>query len=103
MEGNGASSGASISASGRYVAFQSLASNLVASDGNGAQDVFAHDRKTSATERISVDSAGSEGNGASSLPSLSSGARYVAFHSDASNLVASDGNGARDVLVHDRK
>jgi hypothetical protein len=51
---------------------------------------------------VSVDSAGVEGDGASDLPSLSSDGAFVAFESDAANLVANDGNHVEDVFVHDR-
>jgi Tol biopolymer transport system component/cold shock CspA family protein len=91
-----------ISADGRYVAFYSLASNLVPADTNGAQDVFVHDLQTRATTRASVDSAGYEGNDWSMQPAISSDGRYVAFDSLASNLVAGDTNTARDVFLHDR-
>ncbi len=98
-----------ISADGRIVAFQSLASNLVANDTNGVADVFAFDRVTGITTRVSVSSAGAEANGASSQPSLSADGRYLAFLSAASNLVANDvniGDGdetfGHDVFVHDR-
>src|SRR5262249_33836990 len=52
-----------ISADGRYVAFLSKASDLVAGDNNGKVDVFVHDRSTGTTERVSLDSAGNEANG----------------------------------------
>jgi Tol biopolymer transport system component len=93
----------SISADGRYVAFQSYASNLVAGDTNGYVDVFVHDRQTGQTTRVSVDSAGAQANGDSVLPSISADGRYVAFHSGASNLVAGDNNATYDVFVHDRQ
>ena len=101
--GNGFSFLASISSDGRYVAFESLATNLVAGDTNGTSDVFVHDRQTGATERVSLDSAGNEGNSVSFDPSISSDGRYVAFESPASNLVAGDTNGTFDVFVHDRQ
>ncbi len=93
-----------ISADGRFVAFGSLASDLVAGDTNGAADVFVHDRLTGLTERASVDSAGGQANGQSGFwsVSLSADGRYVAFASDASNLVTGDTNGQTDVFVHDR-
>ena len=103
VEGNGQSYGPSISANGRYVAFRSYASNLVPGDGNEEPDVFVHDRKKGLTTRVSVDSAGFEGNGQSYDPSISANGRYVAFRSYASNLVPEDGNGQPDVFVHDRK
>lgn len=88
---------------GSYVAFGSLASNLVAGDTNNYEDVFVHDMQTSATTRVSVDSAGVQGNNNSSNPAISADGRYVAFESFASNLVAGDTNGSRDVFVHDRQ
>jgi Tol biopolymer transport system component len=103
VEGNGPSFVPSISTDGRYVAFESLASNLVPGDGNGAFDCFVHDRQTGLTTRVSVSSAGAEGNGGSAGPSISASGRYVAFYSDASNLVPGDGNGWSDCFVHDRR
>ena len=91
-----------ISADGRYVAFSSRATNLVPGDSNGVGDVFVHDRVTGATERVSADSDGAQGNGASDYPAISADGRYVAFSSAASNLVPGDTNGASDVFGHDR-
>jgi Tol biopolymer transport system component len=102
VEGNDSSVDPSISADGQIVAFYSPASNLVAGDTNGADDAFVHDRATGITERVSVDSSGVEGNARSFAPSISANAQIVAFHSNASNLVAGDTNGAFDVFVHDR-
>jgi Tol biopolymer transport system component len=102
VEGNDWSESGSISADGRFVAFHSLASNLVAGDTNAIWDVFVHDRQTGTTERVSVDSAGIEGNDASNEPSISGDGRFVAFTSFASNLVAGDTNGDPDVFVRDR-
>ncbi len=92
----------SISADGRYVAFGSLASDLVAGDGNGAVDVFVRDLQSGVTTRVSVDTAGGDPNGQSFFDvSMSGDGRYVAFTSEASDLVPGDGNGARDVFVRD--
>ena len=102
VEGNSYSYGPSISSDGRYVAFWSQASNLVPNDTNGAADVFVHDRQTGQTTMVSVDSAGVEGNSYSYGPSISSDGRYVAFESEASNLVPNDTNGTRDVFVHEQ-
>jgi Tol biopolymer transport system component len=101
-EGNGGSAGARISADGRFVAFVSTASNLVSGDTNGFTDCFVHDRETGETTRVSVDSAGAEGNSPSFQPTLSADGRFVAFMSEATDLVAADTNGARDVFLHDR-
>jgi len=100
-EANGVSRDPSLAADGRYVAFASDANNLVANDANGTSDVFVHDIVSGMTVRVSVDSLGLEANGASERPSITGDGRYVAFESDASNLVAVDANGARDVFVHD--
>ncbi|MDQ3782416.1 MAG: hypothetical protein M3349_05690, partial [Actinomycetota bacterium] len=91
-----------ISDDGRFVAFGSFASTLVPGDANGTLDVFVHDRDTDTTERVSVDSTGGEGNGLSSGAAISGDGRFVAFFSEASNLVAGDTNGVRDIFVHDR-
>src|SRR5207244_12207618 len=89
-----------LSADGRFVAFQSAATNLVAGDTNGATDVFVHDRQTGTTERVSVASGRSQGNGSNAGPVLSADGRFVAFHGTASNLVGGDTNGTTDVFVH---
>jgi LPXTG-site transpeptidase (sortase) family protein len=101
-QGNHNSFSSSISSDGRYVAFMSTASNLVAADTNGQLDVFIHDRTTGITSLVSVDSSGAQGNGYSHDPSISSDGRYVAFWSYASNLVVGDTNGKQDIFVNDR-
>lgn len=101
-ESNKGSGFSSVSADGRYIAFQSDGSNLVPGDTNNNADVFVHDRQTGETTRISVSSSGGQGNGRSYVPSISPDARYVAFTSSASNLVPGDTNGKSDVFVHDR-
>ncbi|MBY0277111.1 hypothetical protein K2Z84_17395 [Candidatus Binatia bacterium] len=103
VQGDGPSFEPTISANGRFFAFSSIATNLVAGDGNGKADVFVHDRKTGETTRVSVDSAGGESNGHSGEPSISKDGRFVAFYSAASNLVVDDTNGVPDIFVHDRK
>jgi Tol biopolymer transport system component len=101
-EANNHNGAPSINADGRYVAFYSDSTNLVANDTNGRGDVFVHDRLSGETTRISVDSYGNEGNNWSYTPSINADGRYVAFQSEASNLVANDTNGCNDVFVHDR-
>ena len=101
-QGNVASYASAVSWDGRYVAFASGASNLVAGDTNGAQDVFVRDTTTGVTTRVSVATGATESNGASDVPAVSWDGRYVVFHSDATNLVAGDTNGKTDVFVHDR-
>jgi Tol biopolymer transport system component len=101
-QANGGSGSASISADGRSVAFESLASNLAPADTNGTWDAFVRDRLTGATERVSVSSSGAQGNSWSAYPSISADGRFVAFESWASNLVPGDTNGYPDVFVRDR-
>jgi Tol biopolymer transport system component len=102
-QANGHSLAAAISADGRYVAFYSSATNLVAGDTNGDRDVFVHDNQTGRTTRVSVASSGAQSNGQSFSPSISADGRYVAFYSDANDLVAGDTNNADDVFVHDNQ
>jgi Tol biopolymer transport system component len=100
-EANGRSWNPALSADGRYVAFPSLASNLVAGDTNAAGDIFVHDCWTGITTRVSVGALGAQANAVSDRPSISADGRYVAFESLADNLVALDTNGALDVFVRD--
>jgi archaellum component FlaF (FlaF/FlaG flagellin family) len=102
-QGNNGSGGSAITANGRYVAFSSDADNLVPGDTNGETDAFVHDRRTGATERVSIDSAGNQGNNFSGGSAISANGRFVAFWSDADNLVPGDTNGQTDAFVHDRK
>jgi Tol biopolymer transport system component len=102
VQGDNDSSAPSISADGRYVAFWSMASNLVAGDTNGTWDVFVRDRTAGTTERVSLDSSGAQANGPSYGPAISADGRWVAFQSFASNLVPGDANGLYDVFVRDR-
>jgi Tol biopolymer transport system component len=93
-----------ISADGRFVAFSSFASNLVPGDTNAAEDTFVHDMQTGATTRVSVDSAGGQGDSYSFYAvTMSADGRYVAFTSFADNLVGGDTNATSDVFVHDRQ
>ena len=99
--GNMDSSQASVSEDGHYVAFQSSATNLVASDTNGSADIFRHDTQTGVTIRLSVHSNGSQANGASAAPAISFDGRIIAFESSASNLVSGDTNSDKDVFIRD--
>jgi len=101
-QANGTSYGPWISGDSRYVGFYSWASNLVEGDTNDAGDIFIRDRLTNTTERISVASDGTQGNGISQDPSLSNDGRYVSFWSTSNNLVAGDTNGVKDIFVRDR-
>ena len=102
VESNGDSTVPAISADGRYVAFVSAATNLVADDTNGLEDIFVYDRDTDSIERVSVGAGGVEGNDNVFAPAINADGRYVAFHSRASNLVADDTNGNEDIFVYDR-
>src|SRR5262245_59194874 len=101
--GNNQSDMPAISADGRFVAFVSLADNLVPNDTNGFTDTFVHDRLTNTTERVSVSSRERQGNGHSGLigvaayPAISADGRFVAFVSEADNLVSGDRNTLADV------
>ena len=91
-----------ISGEGRYVAFESPATNLVQVDSNGAvRDVFVRDFQTGTTVCASVLPNGEHGNGPSYQPALSTDGRFVAFRSEASNLVPGDTNGKADIFVRD--
>jgi Tol biopolymer transport system component len=92
-----------LSANGRFVAFGSDATNLVAGDTNGLYDIFVHDRKTGETLRVSVDSDGNQQTGSGETHAISANGRFVAFSSGAENLVPGDTNGQDDVFVHDLK
>lgn len=91
-----------VSADGRYVAFNSSATNLVPGDTNGSSDIFVRDRLLGRTSRVSVSSTGAQASGSSFLPSFGGDGRYVAFGSYAYDLVPGDTNGASDVFVHDQ-
>ncbi len=100
---NAGFSSPSISSNGRYVVFESDATNLVVGDTNGMKDVFVYDRQTLTTKRISISSTGLQGNGASDLASIASDGRYIAFASEASNLIIGDTNARKDIFVYDQQ
>ena len=93
-----------ISADGRFVAFNSAASDLVANDTNGTDDVFVRDLQLGTTTLVSINRFGTgSGNGPSGGPGggpvISADGRFVAFRSFASDLVPNDTNGTTDVFV----
>jgi len=102
-QGNDQCFDTAISADGRFVAFDSRASNLVPGDTNGKIDIFVRDRLNATIERVSVASNGVQADGDSDAVAISGDGRYVAFVSEASNLVAGDTNGVWDVFVRDRR
>jgi len=95
----GDSYNASISADGRYVTFQSFATDLVADDTNGSSDIFVRDRQLGTTVRVSVDNAGTQVNGDSLHPAISPNGRFVGFQSVSFKLTANDTNGVSDVFL----
>jgi Tol biopolymer transport system component len=102
-EADGLSEHHGISGDGRFVAFSSDATNLVSNDGNGFADIFIRDRKTKKTELVTRAYDGSDANGPSAYPPISDDGRYVAFASEATNLVPNDTNGVTDVFIYDRR
>jgi hypothetical protein len=112
-EANGASRFLRMTADGRHVVFASLASNLVAGDTNGVEDLFVRDRDTDrdgvfdepgavATVRINVSTGGAEADAHSLDVRLSADGRFVCFSTVAVTLVPGDTNGVIDVFVRDR-
>ena len=101
VKGNGAVTDTHFVNGGRFIAFVSTSSNLVAGDTNGAADVFLRNLETGAVTLVSRSTAGVPGNGASSLLDVSADGTKLLFGSDADNLVAGDTNGFRDVFVRD--
>ncbi len=91
----------SMSSDGRYIAYASDASNLVSGDTNAVRDIFLYDSQTLASRRINVSQQGAQGNAASNNPVISSNGRYVAYASDANNLILGDTNGFSDIFVVD--
>ncbi len=100
MPGDGNSTNPRVSADGRFVAFSSAASNLVAGDMNGGSDVFVRDRSNGTTERISVKQDGTQAACCSEAPAISGNGRFVAFSSTSPDLGVPAGSS--DVLVRDR-
>lgn len=102
MQANAMSYRGEISASGRFIAFDSEANNLVAGDLNGQGDVFLRDLQLGTTILVSTDASGGQANGGSGAPVISADGRYVAFESGATNLTAlPDSNGFTDIYVKD--
>ncbi len=94
-----------LSANGRITAFSSFASNLTApgqpADTNSLPDVFAHDRTTATTRRVSVNSTGEEASGWSDQPAVSADGRFIVFASTAKNLAPTDLDTTPDIFIHD--
>jgi Tol biopolymer transport system component len=102
VPGNAASLEPAITPDGRYVVFQSDATNLVTGDTDGVTDIFLHDRENLVTELVSLSDTEGFGDDDSIRPDISADARYVSFESWATNLVAGDTNDTADAMVRDR-
>jgi len=98
---NWTSLGPSVSGDGSLVVFWSVATDLIGGDGNGQSDVFARNVAAGTTSLVSAALDGTPGNASSYEPVIASGGRYVAFWSEASNLVTGDTNGVSDVFLRD--
>lgn len=105
VQANGNSSEPVISADGRYVVFQSVATSLIGAgnDTNNRSDVFVHDTQTNTTTRVSVSDSEAQANSSSTLPDISDDGRYIAFKSSATNLVGAsvDTNSSSDIFIRD--
>jgi len=103
VQANAGCADPSISADGRFIAFESSANNLVAGETGTIADIFVHDRQTGTNSRVSVGPAGVQGNSTSLDASISADGQVVTFSSFASNLVPGGGNNAKHIFVHDRQ
>ncbi len=103
IPGNGGSFYSRVSGDGRFVAFTSGTTNLVPNDTNGFQDVFVHDYTTNAIQLVSVAADGTQGNGLSQQPSISSDGRFVVFMSKSSNMAPGDEDSKGDLFVRDTR
>lgn len=107
-EANGSNAVASVSANGKQVVWESDATNFLGFvggtpvDNNAVKDIYAYNGLTGVIKRMSVSSSGAQANGGSRSAAISKNGRFVAFRSNASNLVSGDTNGAFDVFLHDR-
>jgi len=100
-QANNGSGAAAISSDGRYVAFESWATNLVSVDTNGLNDIFVRNLQSGVTTLVSVDSNGVQANDMSEQISISGDGRFIVFSSLATNLISGDTNNTQDVFVHD--
>ncbi len=92
---------AAMSADGRYIVFDTAATNL-ADDEDNETDIFLRDILLNTTTRISIGRSGADASGSSSRPSISGDGRYVVFESNADNLILGDTNSAADIFLLDR-
>lgn len=103
--GDGDSRAPMASADGKFIAFESTASNLVMNDTNNKSDIFVRDMVSSSTSRVSVSTAGVEANDESYIQAISKTGRYIVYQSYASNLIDGEthttGSGNFNVYVYD--
>ena len=102
-QANGYSGSNSLSDDGRYILFESNATNLISNDFNGHTDTFIYDRLEETVELVSINSNGTQANGSSGSGFISGNGRYVTYASFASNLVSKDTNSQQDIFVYDRQ
>jgi hypothetical protein len=101
--GNANSDKPSISDDGRFVAFLSNATDLIANDTNNGSDAFVFDRTTGELSLVTLTAAGQPIAGGSDQPQISGNGRFVVFHSSSSSVVPNDTNNNTDVFIHDRQ
>jgi Tol biopolymer transport system component len=100
-QANGFSNSPVFPSNGSKIAFESSASNLVAGDTNGLEDIFVKDLASGAITRVSTAADGTQGVFSSIFPAFSPDGSKIAFESNAYNLVAGDTNGTPDIFVKD--
>lgn len=100
--GSGTSVAGGMSSDNRFVVFGSSSGNLVAGDTNGVSDIFLRELTADTTTLVSHNSAGASGNAVSEFPQISPDGEWVVFQSDASDLIANDTNGLRDLFAWKR-
>ena len=103
VQANGRSTEGVVSENGRYVAFSSLATNLVSTPTVGKSNVYVKDMQTGVIQIVSVNNHGQAGDAESFEPAISASGRYIAFSSLANNLDSSSANNQYDIFVHDRE
>ena len=101
LEANADSANPSISGDGRFVVFESTASNLVPGDNNNSSDIFLHDRETHSTTRVSLSYGGNQADRASVNPVISSDGNVVAFISEATNIILGGTNATPKIFTYD--
>lgn len=102
VQGNGNSTSPAISSDGRFISFESDATNLVSNDTNSFADIFVRDTQVGTTERISLTSDGAQANAISFDSNISADGSIVAFSSNATNLNGNDTNNRTDVFARTR-